>query len=425
MAVSIGIMGGTFDPLHNGHLVCAEAAREALMLDEVLFVPCGVPSFKQGIVEASARDRLAMTRLGVEGHPGFVVDPMEVERSGVTYTVDTLERLRERYPKATELVFIVGVDAARALTAWNRPDRLASLARFAVVARAGESLSADERRELEGAGFRIEPIAADTPAISSREVRECARNGRPVAGLVPRGVERYIMEHGLYRPVECRDVLSDEFYRARKDELATRVGQKRFEHSKGVAKTAAKLARAYGADEREARLAGILHDWDKAYDDPAVLARVEELGLKIDPELRGMPRLLHGYTAAAALHRDYPDIPASVLKAVHDHTIADEDMSDLDMIVYIADALEPHREGKRTEELRKMIGKASLRELFLNTYAHLLTNMLERRKRLYSRTVSIWNSYMDAEGNYRAGKDADPFPKTMVDEKGRDVIHDR
>ena len=207
------------------------------------------------------------------------------------------------------------------------------------------------------------------------------------------------------------EALSEEFYRAREEELSTRVGAKRFEHSKGVAKTAVKLAKAYGVDENKARLAGILHDWDKAYDDPSILARVDELGISIDPELREMPRLLHGYTAAAALERDYPEIPSDVLQAVHNHTIADESMADLDMIVYIADAIEPHREGKRTDELRASIGEVPLRELFLNTYAHLFASMLKRRKRLYSRTVDIWNAYMDTEGNYAPGPGADPFPQ--------------
>ncbi len=424
MGSSIGIMGGTFDPLHNGHLACAEAAREALGFDAVLFVPAGVPSFKQDSVEASAQDRLAMARLGVADHDGFVVDPLEVERSGIAYAVDTVEQLCERYPEETTLTFIVGSDAARALPSWARAARLAHLVRFAVVSRAKEQLSDDERRRLEEAGFTVELVDADTPAVSSAEVRERLRGGEPIAGLVPRGVERYIMDHGLYGSDERQDALSEEFYRACEAELATRVGKRRFEHSQGVAQTAAELARAYGADEREARLAGILHDWDKAYDDPAVLARADELGLDLDPELRTMPRLIHGLTAAAALRRDLPAIPESVLEAVRDHTIAGETMSDLAMIVYIADALEPHRHGARTDELREMVGRASLRELFLSTYEHLLATMLERRKRLYPRTVSIWNSYMEEEGSYRAERGADPFPND--DEKERvELPYDR
>lgn len=197
--IRIGIMGGTFDPFHNGHLACASAAQEALGLDEVLFIPCGVPSFKQESVSASAHDRLAMTRLGVAGHAAFSVDPLEVERPGTTHTVDTLQALRARYAHA-ELVFITGADAARTLPLWYRTDELAQLARFAVVARNGEGLSADEQRELADAGFvvhRVEDV--ETGSVSSREIRALVEAGGSIAALVPESVERYIIEKNLYR----------------------------------------------------------------------------------------------------------------------------------------------------------------------------------------------------------------------------------
>ena len=195
----IGIMGGTFDPLHNGHLACATAAQETLDLDEVLFIPCGVPSFKQETVSASAEDRLAMTRLGVAGHPAFSVDDLEIERAGTTYTVDTLHELHERYPEA-ELVFIMGADAARTLPIWYSADELGRLAQFAVVARDGESLSAADQRKLADAGFTIIMLAdVQTGDVSSHEIRSLAKRGEPFGTLVPEAIERYIIENELYR----------------------------------------------------------------------------------------------------------------------------------------------------------------------------------------------------------------------------------
>lgn len=195
----IGIMGGTFDPPHNGHLACATAAEEALDLDEVLFVPCGVPSFKQDSVVASAADRLAMARLGVAGHPSFSVESLEVDRLGVTYTVDTLRELHERYPEA-ELVFIVGADAARTLPTWHRADELARIARFAVIARNGVGLSTEEQRRLADAGFAIAMVTdAQTGDVSSHEIRSLAKEGKSIAALVPERTARYIMERELYR----------------------------------------------------------------------------------------------------------------------------------------------------------------------------------------------------------------------------------
>ena len=146
---------------------------------------------------------------------------------------------------------------------------------------------------------------------------------------------------------------SDTFYEARRDELEKRVGPRRFKHSLGVSETAEKLARVYGADETAARVAGLLHDWDKGYDDPGILARVDELGMELDAELVAMPRVLHGLTAAVALGRAFPELSPEVLTAVERHTLGDAGMSDLDMIVYIADALEPGRKGKVVEKLRE------------------------------------------------------------------------
>lgn len=195
----IGIMGGTFDPLHNGHLACANAAQVALELDKVLFVPCGVPSFKQESVSASAQDRLAMTRLGVAEHAKFSVDPLEVERPGTTHTVDTLQELHARYPEA-ELVFIVGADAARTLPLWYCADELGRLAHFAVVARDGEGLSAAEQQDLADGGFVVFTVSdVQTGDVSSREIRRRVETDASIAELVPESVERYIIDNELYR----------------------------------------------------------------------------------------------------------------------------------------------------------------------------------------------------------------------------------
>ncbi len=203
---------------------------------------------------------------------------------------------------------------------------------------------------------------------------------------------------------------SEEFFEARRAELEGRVGPRRFQHSLGVADTAAALARVYGADEDEARLAGLLHDWDKGFDDPGILARADEVGLALSDELRAMPRVLHGLTAAAALRRDFPVLPETVLTAVERHTLGEVAMGDLDMIIYIADALEPGRTGKTVEKLRKQIGEVPLRELFLEVYAYWVRLIMERRHPMYSRTTEIWNSYMPEQEVFHTALGADTMP---------------
>ena len=169
------------------------------------------------------------------------------------------------------------------------------------------------------------------------------------------------------------DVLSDAFFDARERDLKKRLKPKRFEHARGVSKTAASLAETYGVDVRKARLAGLLHDWDKEYGDDEIRERARALGVDVDPYvLDTMPRLLHGPTAAAA--------------AVG--------MSDLDMIIYIADAIEPSRDFDGLDELRAAIGAVPLEELFMMTFNHILLTLVERRRRLHPATVEVWNHYV-------------------------------
>lgn len=192
------------------------------------------------------------------------------------------------------------------------------------------------------------------------------------------------------------DVLGDEFVEKLRDELRARVSGKRLAHIEGVARAAEMLADAYGVDRRRARLAGFLHDWDKGYDDAGIRARVKELGLDetIDPwVVENMPQVLHGMTAAAALAREHPDIPADVIQAIDRHTTAAVDMTPLDMVVYVADAIEDGRRFGRIDELRAAVGEVDLEELFFETYRYWVFLLLERRRQLHPATITVWNAY--------------------------------
>lgn len=203
------------------------------------------------------------------------------------------------------------------------------------------------------------------------------------------------------------DALSDAFLAARERDLEKRLKRRRFEHVMGVSDTAASLAEAYGADVRKARLAGLLHDWDKDFDDDGIRARARVLGVDaaIDPYVfDSMPRLLHGPTAAAALREDFPCIPDDVLQAVARHTAAAIGMSDLDMIIYIADAIEPSRRFDGLDRLRAAMGTVPLEELFMMTFNHILSMLVERRRRLHPATVEVWNYYVSRSREAAGGK---------------------
>ena len=194
------------------------------------------------------------------------------------------------------------------------------------------------------------------------------------------------------------DPLSDEFFEARKAELAERVTERRFRHSMGVVGACMMLARTYGIDERKARLAGLLHDWDKCYDDDGIRRRAAEVGLDVDIAVLDMaPQALHGMTAARALGSAFPEIPDDVLQAISRHTVASTDMQPLDMVLYIADAIEENRDpsklGSQVDTLRSMVGSASLEELFFETYRFWTILLLNRTSSLHPDTITVWNEY--------------------------------
>lgn len=173
-----------------------------------------------------------------------------------------------------------------------------------------------------------------------------------------------------------------------------RVSKKRFKHMEGVARTAEQLARSYGADPALARLAGILHDWDKDLDNDQIREKARELGIQEEVGewvAENMPQVLHGPTAAADLERRFPGIPSEVISAIRKHTIASREMSDLDKIIYIADALEPGRRFDEVQKLRAMMGVASLDELYFQVYRFWIQALVDKGCLLHPDTLAIWN----------------------------------
>lgn len=394
--VRIGIMGGTFDPIHYGHLAAAHAAMEQLDLDEIMFLPAGTPAFKRDREITDGETRFEMCCAAVDNVPEFSVNVMEVMRPGVTYTADTLRQLSRSKHPSLEYVFIMGADSASTLLRWNDQEALRTMASYAVVTRSTQQVPTETLKELRDAGFKVETIETQTPLISSTEIRRRVMVGEDISRLVPPEVERIIVARSLYLGLDdSENPLSDAFFEARKADLKERVNEHRYQHSLGVADTAARLAEIYGANVRKARLAGILHDWDKGYDDKGIRQRADELGMTVDPQVYyALPRVLHAHTAPVAIKRLFPQVPEDVLTAMDRHTVAAENMLDLDMVVYIADALEPGRSFERADAMREKIGVVSLEELFFDVYEYWIMHMMERKMQLHPNTVGIWNYYV-------------------------------
>ena len=190
----IGVFGGTFDPPHVGHLLVANDAREALELDRLIFVPTGAQPFKVDTPPAaSGQDRLEMVRLAVADDANYVVDDAEINRKGLSFTVDTLEHLSERNP-AARLFLLMGEDVLASFEKWRSPARIRELATLVAVSRGG--LAGSVADPAASAVLRVSTRRVD---VSSTEIRERLRAGKSIKGFVPESVERFIDVRGLYR----------------------------------------------------------------------------------------------------------------------------------------------------------------------------------------------------------------------------------
>lgn len=198
----LGILGGTFDPPHVGHLLAASDAYEALELDRLLFVPAGVQPFKVREVAATPAQRLAMVRLMVDGDPRFAADPIEIDRTGLSFTVDTLTALAARHPGA-ELFLLIGEDLAAQIASWRDARRIPDLARIVVLER-GSPRAASARTAIAevaaaGAELPMRRLPTRRVDVSSTEIRARVRAGRAIHGYVTERVADYIAATGLYR----------------------------------------------------------------------------------------------------------------------------------------------------------------------------------------------------------------------------------
>ena len=197
VGMRLGIMGGTFDPIHYGHLFVAEEARARFALDRVLFVPNGAPPHKKEYLLTAAQDRYEMTRLAIADNPAFACTSLELDRSGPSYTVDTLATLRARYATA-ELLYITGIDAIADILTWRRHSEIIRMATFIAAARPGFDLKT--LQDLLPATYmeRILLLGTTAQGISSTDIRERTRAKLPTRYLTPDGVLDYIRDHHLY-----------------------------------------------------------------------------------------------------------------------------------------------------------------------------------------------------------------------------------
>lgn len=355
----IGIYGGTFNPPHVGHILAAQQCREQLGLDEVIFVPAAIPPHK-ALAGGSpdGQTRLALTRLAVQDAEGLSVSDLELSRGGMSYTVDTLRQIKASYHH-DKLYLLMGTDMFLSFENWRSPEQILKLAQLVCLHRGKENPQLQAQLEQQAKRmkkqFHCAPLLLDNACvdISSTQVRRLLFFGCAQAYLPQAVRERIELERLYGLDADYRMLPFDRL----KEVSLSLLKPARVAHVVGCCETACALARRYGANERDASRAGILHDVTKALTGEQQLQLCEHLQLQISEFERTHPKLLHAKTGAAVAERIFGENEA-VCRAICYHTTGRADMTVLEKIVYLADYIEPTRAFAGVEQLREAVWRS-------------------------------------------------------------------
>ena len=339
--MKIGVFGGTFDPVHQGHIELCKTAIRELSLDLLYVIPNGNPPHKDR--ETDKLDRLKMVEIAFFGMPKVTVSDYEIKKNAECYTVETLSYLKEKHPE-DEIFFLMGMDNINQFFHWREPKTICRLAKLVFFGRNGVGLT-DEivkryREELEAEVFFL-PFEMD---VSSTEIREEIGQGTYLFHKLPFLVFQYIIRKGLYGTVAVGEF---DFF---EEDLKNYIEEKRFRHSIGVAVTAYRLAQRYGEDCKTAYFAGLLHDIAKRMPIDRQLALCKKT--ELHPDEVAYPKMLHAPAGAGFVKKQYGIKDKKLLSAIRYHTMGHKDMTLFDKLIYMADYIEPCRDFEGVEALR-------------------------------------------------------------------------
>lgn len=377
----IGIMGGTFDPIHQGHIRMAQCALDSMELDRVLMLPSGNPPHKPDITPAE--DRYRMVCAACAGIPGLEPCREEIDRTGVIYTVDTLSILHEKYPKA-ELYYIIGADTLMELKNWRRCETVLTLTTFLVCPRSWHYTPQqlmEERKRLTALGGRFVMLDMDVIDVSSTEVRNAIREGESTP-LLPVQVRQYAMTAGLYG-ARLRIPQGPEWL----PKLFSALSVKRFSHTLAVADTARHLALLHGLDVQKAEIAGLLHDCAKCLPLKEMQRIARENHLTEDESILESGALLHSVVGAHLTQVKYGCTDPEIISAILSHTTGKPNMSKLDMAVWLADTIEPTRAPYPLLDKTRMLAGLSLEKAMITSLEGTLQHVRRKGDKVHPATV--------------------------------------
>lgn len=379
----IGIMGGSFNPIHRRHLQIADNALAELKLDRVLFIPNGNPPHKrQGLINAV--QRYEMTRLAVIPYQKFTASDVEIARDGVVYTVDTLALLHRTYPDA-EFVCLIGEDTLFDLKHWRQPQDVFRQCSFAVCLRSGQGVQANaEAESLRAMGAKIQFLSLAPVEISSSDIRRKLAAGEAVDALLTPEVLEYVRIAGLYGCTPYFEGAEHAYAMLKAD-----LSDGRLVHSMSSARTAKHLADIHGPDPDACELAGLLHDCAKCMPLKTLqqIACDRRLALS-DIEMQSNA-LLHGPVGAVIAKEKYGIQSPEILGAISAHTTGRAGMTQFDMIIFLADKIEPYRHDIPALDEIRALADTDLPEATYQMLLHSKAHLLQAKKSIHPQTDRI------------------------------------
>ncbi len=347
----IGIYGGTFNPPHLGHFRVVQSAFSALSLDGLYVIPaCEAPN-KQAVSCTEGEHRLKMLQLCFGDEPRITVSDCELQRGGVSYTVETVRQLKQSHLDA-ELILLLGADSFLSFDTWYQWEQIlqtVSLAVFERGAKQEQSAITEQKKKLAEKGAKIYMVDHRITPVSSTDIRRMLAFRCADDYLHPK-VAAYIQWNGLF---DVRKNLRHLSMEALEDAVVSLLKPDRIKHVLGCRDTAAALAQHWGANEADAARAALLHDITKALDGPLQLTLCNAYGIVLDDFSRQNPKTLHALTGALVADRIFGENEA-VVSAIRSHTTGKANMNLLEKIIYVADYMEPNRNFSGVEELRRL-----------------------------------------------------------------------
>ncbi|MFV0520589.1 MAG: nicotinate (nicotinamide) nucleotide adenylyltransferase [Lachnospirales bacterium] len=389
------IFGGTFDPIHMGHLIIANRIKEKYHFSKVFFLPSGMPPHKANTF-SDKEDRLTLLKLAIQDNPSFEVLDLEIKKDGYSYTIDTIEEIEKRY-NYPDITFLMGADMFMTINTWKRHSELLDKIDIIVASRSEPNMKQLKKQIKKEHNIKIKFFNDIETNISSTYIRDKIKMYESVKYLVPSTVEKYIIRNNLY--LDQEDIIFNKIM----NESSLNLTSNRRLHIDGVIQMALEIGAYHEIPFEKIRIAAGAHDIAKDYSLDECKKYIVENDIEVDPRATDDFRLMHGHIASKMLENMYDIKDDDVLLAVKNHTFGRKNMSDLELLISVADAVEPNRSFSEDDRLTmdniKEVAKISLSDayffkldFFRNKFAYKSTENNSLNNEVYEYYKNLYES---------------------------------